>query len=154
MNTEAFVYKWTLEDTGEYYVGIHKGHVDDGYVGSGKLFLEKWNKTNVNQWKREILYSGSYSECKQKEKTLVSKITLNDLFCLNLVMGGGGGCRPLGSKSGYNKTTARVKPQNIIVRGKEFDTRMQAIKYFNITFEELDKENIKVKRHFSNNIWR
>ena len=31
---EAFVYKW-MNDRGEYYIGVHTGTPEDGYIGSG-----------------------------------------------------------------------------------------------------------------------
>lgn len=29
MNTEAFVYKWTNIQNAKFYIGKHKGHIDD-----------------------------------------------------------------------------------------------------------------------------
>ena len=37
-NYEAFVYKWTKTD-GFWYIGFHKGSIDDGYISSGEYFL-------------------------------------------------------------------------------------------------------------------
>lgn len=34
----GFVYKWIYKPTVEYYIGIHKGHIADGYIGSGVRF--------------------------------------------------------------------------------------------------------------------
>ena len=42
-NYEAFVYKWTKTD-GFWYIGFHKGSIDDGYISSGEYFLEDYNK--------------------------------------------------------------------------------------------------------------
>lgn len=85
----GFVYCWTHCPTGQYYIGIHKGLSDDGYIGSGKRFRNKWNSTNEEDWKRTILFEGNYyTECILLEAELVNDETLKDPLCLNLVSGG------------------------------------------------------------------
>ena len=47
-----YVYKTTDIDTGEYYVGMHTGYIDDNYLGSGN-----WIKQHPrpNRLRKEIL---------------------------------------------------------------------------------------------------
>jgi len=50
----AFLYKWVNEGTKEFYIGVHEGATDDGYVASGATFLAKYNEDKT-KWEREIL---------------------------------------------------------------------------------------------------
>lgn len=133
----GFVYKWTYNPTGEYYIGIHKGHPNDGYIGSGARFIKKYNNTKSDDWSREILFEGDYwNRCKKIEKDLVNQHTLNDPLCLNLAPGGGAGY--YGSHHDKKKQSYRTNPQEVTINGITYPTRMFAIKHLNISFEELN----------------
>jgi hypothetical protein len=81
----GFVYKWTHMPSKQYYIGIHKGSVDDGYIGSGLRFKRKRLTTNSTEWHREILFIGEYyTDCIKVESTLVNETILSDPLCLNL----------------------------------------------------------------------
>lgn len=54
---EAFVYKWT-HTTGMWYVGYHKGTIDDGYICSSKV-VKPMIVANPDQWTREIIAHGT-----------------------------------------------------------------------------------------------
>ena len=58
---EAFIYCWTDTNCNMLYVGTHKGTPDDGYVCSGKLMLEEYNK-RPQDFKREVMAFGSYND--------------------------------------------------------------------------------------------
>jgi len=133
---QGFVYKWTYTSTGEYYIGIHKGTPDDGYIGSGTRFRSKWNLTEAADWQREILYNGEYEQCPAIEEELVSAETLRDPLCLNLIQGGRG-WRPLHNFS-RKGSCYRVKPQGVVIDGREYLTRLQACKALHLEFSELD----------------
>ena len=138
LNKNGFVYKWTYIPSGQYYVGIHQGITTDGYIGSGKRFKAKWNTTKEEDWKRIILFKGDYyTECVALEEKLVNDKTLSDPLCLNLQTGGRMG-EKLRTFSSKNKSY-RVKPQQIILDGIKYNTRMQATKALNIGFEQLDE---------------
>jgi len=50
----GFIYKWINIDNNMFYIGSHKGTIDDGYIGSGTLFKEAYFK-DKKLFKREIL---------------------------------------------------------------------------------------------------
>ena len=136
--SRGFVYRWTYKPTGEYYIGIHKGTIGDGYIGSGRRFKAKYALTDPNDWNREILLQGHYlEECALLEAELVNDDTLSDPLCLNLIVGGKIGYRPQRNFSSKKKCY-RTKPQQVTVYGQVYSTRMKAIKDLHISFEELD----------------
>lgn len=88
----AFVYKWTNSISNEYYIGVHKGDVEDGYIGSGLKFKSKFIKHKEN-FKREIIsFHNNFEEALSEEARLVTReLILTDKKCLNLQPGGKGG---------------------------------------------------------------
>jgi len=56
----GFVYEWTNLINGKKYIGSHIGDLNDGYVGSGKLFLQAVKKYGIENFNRKILTSGEY----------------------------------------------------------------------------------------------
>ena len=70
MTYESFVYKWTNINTGKFYIGKHLGTPDDGYISSGKAFLDcYW--ADPNMFKREIMFYGTDLECYEQEGLLI-----------------------------------------------------------------------------------
>ena len=51
----GFIYLWTNKINGKKYIGSHIGTVDDGYTGSGKLFIRAVKKYGIIQFDRIIL---------------------------------------------------------------------------------------------------
>jgi hypothetical protein len=91
---KSFIYRWTNIITDEYYIGVHKGTPDDGYIGSGKKFKAKYNK-HPSDFVREIVqFCNTYEEALLIESKLVTLETLKDSKCLNLKPGGQGGGLP------------------------------------------------------------
>jgi len=68
----GFVYKWRNVNNGKYYIGSHKGDVNDGYIGSGLLFTRAVKKYKISSFKREILYTGK--KYKEEEEKILKKI--------------------------------------------------------------------------------
>jgi len=58
----GFVYIWTNKINGKKYIGLHKGKVDDGYIGSGVLFKRAIDKHGIESFNRQILYFEYESE--------------------------------------------------------------------------------------------
>jgi hypothetical protein len=72
MKHESFVYKWTNINTGKFYIGKHKGTIDDGYISSGKSFLDCYY-SDPSIFKREILFQGTDQECYEQEGILIKQ---------------------------------------------------------------------------------
>lgn len=72
MNYESFVYKWTNIENGKFYIGKHMGTPDDGYISSGRSFLDCYWK-NPFLFKREILFYGTDIECYNEEGRLIKE---------------------------------------------------------------------------------
>jgi len=133
----GFVYKWTYIPTSHYYIGIHKGHIDDGYIGSGKKFQAKWKLTEAKDWVRDILFKCEYQDCIDFEGNSVTEETLKDTLCLNLQPGGGKYYEPYGFT--HKDKSYRTKPQQVTINGTTYPTRMMAIKRLKVSFAELDE---------------
>jgi len=55
----GFVYRWNNSINNKWYIGSHCGDCNDGYIGSGKVFLTAYKK-HKDSFSREILYSGEH----------------------------------------------------------------------------------------------
>jgi hypothetical protein len=87
----GFVYRWTDSSNGMYYVGSHKGSVNDGYVGSGKRFKFAYKKRS-EAFEREILYTGEHYQ--EVEDLILKTLDVeNDDKSYNLKAIGWGGCK-------------------------------------------------------------
>jgi hypothetical protein len=73
MKNNAFVYRWTDSSNGKKYIGSHKGSVDDGYIGSGKIFKLAYNKRK-DFFSREVLYIGSYEDVLELEEFILVEV--------------------------------------------------------------------------------
>lgn len=58
----GFVYKWTNQINGKWYIGSHKGTIDDGYRHSSKIMLIAEEKYGIDVFTREILFEGDYEK--------------------------------------------------------------------------------------------
>jgi hypothetical protein len=80
--------------TGEFYTGVHKGHQQDGYWGSGiriKRSIKKYGKENFEY---RIWIWGDIKDIYEMEKLIVNEHEINNNpLCLNLKVGGYGGTK-------------------------------------------------------------
>lgn len=108
------VYKITNEVNGRFYIGVHStDNIDDGYLGSGVRIRNEINCYGVINFKREILANfPSRDEALKKEADLVTKETLKDILCLNLVAGGGGWPELKSNKKSNNKERGNIYRKN------------------------------------------
>ena len=88
-----FVYKTTNKLNGKYYIGQHRTeYIDDGYLGSGKVFIKALKKYGKYNFYREILeFADSPEALNDLEKKY---ITINDIQsdnCYNQMSGGKNG---------------------------------------------------------------
>lgn len=51
----GFIYEWTNILNGKKYIGSHAGTIDDGYIGSGKVFNRAIKKYGIENFTRAIL---------------------------------------------------------------------------------------------------
>jgi hypothetical protein len=88
MNKEAFVYRWVNLTNGKFYIGYHKGSLDDGYISSShsKLFWDDFNKSEMI-WEREILFIGSKNDCLFEEQKILKGYDLKDSKLYNNARG-------------------------------------------------------------------
>jgi len=86
---EGFVYKWINTRNGKWYIGSHKGSVDDGYVGSGVIFRKAYKK-HKDYFVREIIYLGpDFREIEDLIlKTLDAESNRNSYNVSNYAIGG------------------------------------------------------------------
>ena len=91
---EAFLYKTTNLLNNRLYVGVRtlRGTgADKTYLGSGKAILAAINKYGSENFKREILYSGTSSDCYELEELLVDVDWVGSDKNYNIALGGMGG---------------------------------------------------------------
>ena len=94
---EAFAYCWH-RNNGEFYYGIHKGSLEDNYAGSGTIFASKFGGRRKSdckeptEWNRTIEFRGTYEECVEWEVETVNETLIAQPDCLNVKLGGIGGC--------------------------------------------------------------
>jgi hypothetical protein len=70
---EAFVYLWVNKTNDQKYIGTHKGSDKDGYICSGGLMLEEFNK-NPQNFVRTVLAYGSQQAMKELETMLILQL--------------------------------------------------------------------------------
>jgi len=78
MKNEAFVYKWVNLSNGKFYIGYHKGNINDGYISSShnKSFWEDFYNPEMI-WKRELLFFGDKKDCLTEEQRLLTNLDLS-----------------------------------------------------------------------------
>lgn len=75
MDNIGFVYRWSDSSNGKYYIGSHRGDINDGYIGSGYYFKKAYKKRK-ECFSREILYIG-------KDYIELEEFILQELDCKN-----------------------------------------------------------------------
>lgn len=58
----GFVYRWTNIINGKWYIGSHKGTIDDKYRHSSKIVKVAEKKYGLENFTREILFEGDYEK--------------------------------------------------------------------------------------------
>ena len=71
---KAFVYRWHDKLYDKFYIGSHKGTVDDGYICSSEVMLAEYNQ-RPNDFEREIIsVHESYNDALQHEVFLLQSL--------------------------------------------------------------------------------
>lgn len=105
MSEVSHLYKVTNKNTGEYYVGKHRGLTQETrngrlYWGSGKRIQNQIKKYGTENFEYKILVIGNTDYIFELESKYVTKELLQDSLCLNIVTGG----REPPSKKGFQIT--------------------------------------------------
>jgi len=66
--SSGFIYKWVNQINGKWYIGSHKGSLDDGYRHSSRILSAAEQKYGLENFSREILFEGNYEEDQIREK--------------------------------------------------------------------------------------
>jgi group I intron endonuclease len=129
MEKKHFIYKTTNLLNGRFYIGMHTGYPDDGYLGSGKRIKAEIKKYGKENFKREILETlPTRNALELREEEIVDDMLLQDLLCLNLKNGGEGGGKFWSEEHQLKASSAGGK-----VAGKIYAT--------NLTFEEQSRRS-------------
>ena len=88
-----YIYRTTCLITNKYYIGMHStDNLEDGYQGSGTILARSIRKHGKENHKTEILeFLETREELKHREAQLINEEIINDVMCMNLQLGGGGG---------------------------------------------------------------
>jgi group I intron endonuclease len=101
------IYKITNTLNGRFYIGMHTGFEDDGYIGSGKRIRAEIKKHGKENFSKEILeVCSDRKSLEQREAAIVNEELLIDPLCLNLKNGGEGGGRFWSKEQQLNATIA------------------------------------------------
>ena len=89
----GFIYITTNLINNKKYIGMHKGKIEDDYLGSGKLILRAIEKYGNENFKREILsFANSKEELENLEKYFIKEYNAtNNRDFYNIHVGGSGG---------------------------------------------------------------
>lgn len=68
----GIVYKWINNLNGKWYIGSHKGTVNDRYTASGIKIKRAFREHGMLNFTREILYEGAYF--REKETEILTKL--------------------------------------------------------------------------------
>lgn len=88
----GFLYVWINNINNKYYIGSHKGTIDDGYIGSGTIFKKAVKKYGIENFIRYVEYEGP--DFRQEEDEILQLLDVeNDPRSYNLHNHSRGGVR-------------------------------------------------------------
>lgn len=126
-----FVYKTINVVTGNFYVGVHGGSTDDGYIGSGKILKAAILKYGKEAFKVEYrIVCNSAEEAYELESFIVTEEVVNHPLCYNLIVGGYGGPhrrqrKVYKKRKGIVKTDAQKARMSEIKKNMSEDTKLK-----------------------------
>jgi len=82
----SFVYCWSDKTTSKVYVGVHKGHEEDGYICSSK-HMKKAYEERPNDFSRKIITKGFFKDCAELEIRINRELLKNLNTCYNRCAG-------------------------------------------------------------------
>lgn len=144
MKKHNIVYKTTNLVNGKIYIGVHSTNkIDDGYLGSGRIFRRALKKYGEDNFEREILFDfDSTEKAYNKERELVDKEFIERSDNYNFITGGFGGAEV------SEETRKRLRENNSkIWLGK----RGSEIPWFGKPISEERKKHLSETRMGENN---
>jgi hypothetical protein len=89
-----FIYKITRTTDGQYYIGMHSTNdMDDGYLGGGLVISRSVKKYGKSAHVRDVLEMlPNRLSLSSREKEIITEEVISDPLCMNLALGGVGGC--------------------------------------------------------------
>lgn len=86
-----YIYITTNLINGKYYIGKHKGEIDDKYLGSGIILKQAIEKYGINNFEKEIIVICSTEEEANIWESKIIGENITDPKCYNIAPGGEGG---------------------------------------------------------------
>ena len=145
MKKHNIVYKTTNLINGKIYIGVHSTNkLEDGYIGSGKIFKDALKKYGLDNFFREVLFDfETAEEAYAKEKEMVSKEFINESDNYNCKVGG-----EQGACSELTKQKFKLRPNKWKdLKGKTGED----IPWFGKPLSEKRKEHLSEIRKGENN---
>lgn len=109
-----YFYKITNNINGHYYYGIHStNNIDDGYMGSGTILHQAFEKYGINNFTKDIIkFFDNREDCSKYEQQIVTKEIARDRNCYNVRLGGDN--QHIWFHKDYSREHLRIKmtPQN------------------------------------------
>lgn len=105
----GFVYHWTDSTNDKTYTGSHYGSIEDGYRGSGLLFLNAYKK-RPDKFNREILeyvYQDNKKLLLEIEQKYLDKIDWSNTYNISADANGGN------TRAGYTKKQLKKYHQKL-----------------------------------------
>lgn len=135
-----YIYKTACKITNKYYIGMHStDNLEDGYIGSGKRLWHSINKHSKDNHEVEILeFLPTRKELKEREAQIVNEELLQDGMCMNLVIGGNGGCTV---ETQFKKSSSGGKKASVILN--DLRTNLEWSNNFNSSVSSGLKKAIK-----------
>jgi hypothetical protein len=146
----GYIYKTSLPD-GRYYYGKHKHQTwDDNYLGSGTL-LKRYIRVHGTQNLQCELQEWAYSlqQLNELEHQYIDHL-LDDPLCMNLRVGGDGGCGSIDVRKRISETLKKTyKTKGHPFTGKTLE-EIYGVEKATKLREKWSKQRTGVKRQLSN----
>lgn len=132
-----FLYKVTNMLDGRIYIGVHRGELDDGYMGSGRYISNAIRKHGIENFRREVLEMfETDEEMYLRESQIVTQEFVDRSDTYNLKVGGLGGFDMINRKGLNNASN-----QHIMAR-KEYDRKYPETVWKGRRHSEASKQKI------------
>lgn len=139
-----YLYKITNLINGKYYIGIHKGDLNDDYMGSGRGIVQAIKKYGKSNFTKEVLQVfDTADQAWSAEQRIVTEALVKDPNCYNMRLGGRGGWEHIDNKGDNNPMR---NPEVAKKVGIAVSMKRKGVEYYaNLSRENARKGAAKVK---------